>query len=1043
MKKQYLVLAFLLLLQYAANSQMKIGDNPTTLNSASLLELESTNKGFVPPRVSLTNLSMPSPLPAGLITGTIVFNTNALVTNGNGIGLYYWNGSAWAPVNANTSITAWSLTGNAGTIYANNFLGTTDNVSFRIRTNNIQRILVDSLGSVAIGSEAFDPKNKERLLVDYGTTTSENVATFTGSINDVLEINVQNKNKGTNATSEYAALAADGTDTSNFVTMGINSLNYKTDPEKWGASHDAHLYANSRNLLLGTQTSNSDVIFLLGGGRLNFNSVFRLSGSTGNVIVGNGEASNRATGNILRGPNGAGGNYAGGSLTVQGGSGAGTGAAGSLNLYSGLSGSGAYSSVNIIANPLTITGVQPTSSFSTDSILTITNGVVKKAPLDSINTTGAFWRLKGNKNIDASVNFLGTTDANDLVVKTNNLERMRILGANEGASSKEGWVGLGTAFPRSPMDIAPSAGNSSVITIQNKDNGGYSSVDMYDATGTHLVNSFGYANPGANSFIADKDYFYFYNKDFLVTDGESNSNYNLFLQHSTGYIGINTSDPQQRFRVNGKFYLDSAFMPGGDAGTSGYVLISSGANLAPTWQPASSVTSNSWSLFGNPGTTSVNFLGTTDNQPLTIKVDNTQAGLLTINGQTALGLSSSATDQHATALGESAKANANASLALGYNAQATVQNAIALGSNALSNQSSSIAVGYSAQATAQTAMVYGNSSSASSISALVIGNGSTAAGPNSIILGHGSTTTSNAQNAIVIGHGITGVNQSDAIILGNPTSANAKVGIGTATPQDKLDVVGNIRFSGALMPNNIAGKTGQVLTSQGAGKPPIWDSAVGNFILNQSAITQTASFNISGSGIIGTNLSVGDTSIFKKTITSNGITNTGTFTTKGSTANINVGSNTATFINSGTSKGDVTIGNTNDNVILPGLLGISALATGDSVVTISSNGVVKKASPSAVIGGITLSKYSLSINFPGLGNNGQISVNVSVPNVVYSPGANAVITVNPDINDLPDNLIIGWARVSANNTVTIHFNNVANTVIPANTALKISLSVIQ
>ena len=49
----------LLLLQFTVNAQMKIGDNPTTINSASLLELETTNKGFVFPRVALTNASSP------------------------------------------------------------------------------------------------------------------------------------------------------------------------------------------------------------------------------------------------------------------------------------------------------------------------------------------------------------------------------------------------------------------------------------------------------------------------------------------------------------------------------------------------------------------------------------------------------------------------------------------------------------------------------------------------------------------------------------------------------------------------------------------------------------------------------------------------------------------------------------------------------------------------------------------------------------------------------------------------------------------------
>ena len=82
---------------------MKIGDNASSINSASLLELETTSKGFVPPRVSLTSVASTSPLPAGLLNGTIVYNTNSSITGGNGTGLYIWNisSSAWIPVTPN------------------------------------------------------------------------------------------------------------------------------------------------------------------------------------------------------------------------------------------------------------------------------------------------------------------------------------------------------------------------------------------------------------------------------------------------------------------------------------------------------------------------------------------------------------------------------------------------------------------------------------------------------------------------------------------------------------------------------------------------------------------------------------------------------------------------------------------------------------------------------------------------------------------------------------------------------------------------------
>jgi hypothetical protein len=51
---------------------------------------------------------------------------------------------------------------------------------------------------------------------------------------------------------------------------------------------------------------------------------------------------------------------------------------------------------------------------------------------------------------------------------------------------------------------------------------------------------------------------------------------------------------------------------------------------------------------------------------------------------------------------------------------------------------------------------------------------------------------------------------------------NNNIGVGNITPTEKLDVTGNLKISGAFMPNNAAGTTGQILTSAGAGAPPTW-----------------------------------------------------------------------------------------------------------------------------------------------------------------------------------------------------------------------------
>ncbi len=49
-----------------------------------------------------------------------------------------------------------------------------------------------------------------------------------------------------------------------------------------------------------------------------------------------------------------------------------------------------------------------------------------------------------------------------------------------------------------------------------------------------------------------------------------------------------------------------------------------------------------------------------------------------------------------------------------------------------------------------------------------------------------------------------------------------KVGIGTTSPTEALDVYGNLKWSGALMPGNNAGTAGTILQSNGPGSAPSW-----------------------------------------------------------------------------------------------------------------------------------------------------------------------------------------------------------------------------
>jgi hypothetical protein len=79
------------------------------------------------------------------------------------------------------------------------------------------------------------------------------------------------------------------------------------------------------------------------------------------------------------------------------------------------------------------------------------------------------------------------------------------------------------------------------------------------------------------------------------------------------------------------------------------------------------------------------------------------------------------------------------------------------------------------------------------------------------------------------------------------------VGIGTNAPAQKLHVVGNVQFTGALMPAGAAGSTDQLLVSQGPDVAPTWKSlsgAAGEITITPSATALTV-------GLANTGVSAG------------------------------------------------------------------------------------------------------------------------------------------------------------------------------------------
>ncbi len=144
-------------------------------------------------------------------------------------------------------------------------------------------------GKMAVGSNAFNATNPEKLLIDAGTTTSYNLMTGKGSIDNYLQINVQNRSATANASSDLVATADNGTETSNYIDMGTNSSIYNNAaiPILNGANN-TYLYAAGNDLTIGNLGNNKSLILFTTPNATQANAAerMRISGA-GNVGIGN------------------------------------------------------------------------------------------------------------------------------------------------------------------------------------------------------------------------------------------------------------------------------------------------------------------------------------------------------------------------------------------------------------------------------------------------------------------------------------------------------------------------------------------------------------------------------------------------------------------------------------------------------------------------------------------------------------------------------------------------------------------------------------
>jgi hypothetical protein len=231
----------------AAFSQ-NVGINATGAvpNAAAMLDIASTNKGLLIPRLALTGINSNAPVGASVIASLLVYNTaTAGITPNNVVpGYYYWDGTEWVAL-AGDGSKNWSLTGNSATVDGTHFIGTSDNVPLNFRVNNITAGRIDHI----LGNSFFGSQSGNANASGYGNTAYGFYSLLSntgGNYNTAIGVQALATNTaGNNNTAVGRQALYLNTTGSDNTSCGVNALYANTSPSFNSAFGSYALYGNT------------------------------------------------------------------------------------------------------------------------------------------------------------------------------------------------------------------------------------------------------------------------------------------------------------------------------------------------------------------------------------------------------------------------------------------------------------------------------------------------------------------------------------------------------------------------------------------------------------------------------------------------------------------------------------------------------------------------------------------------------------------------------------------------------------------------------